>query len=98
MFRRFEDPGSTSVTIYIDDVPAAAQEGESIAAVLLRQPAIWARSSPISGQRRAPFCMMGVCFDCLAIVDGMFSVQTCLTPVRHGMRVERQCRRADGAR
>lgn len=34
MFRRFEDPGSTSVTIYIDDVPAAAQEGESIAAVL----------------------------------------------------------------
>jgi hypothetical protein len=38
--------------------------------------------------------MMGACFDCLAVVDGRPSVQTCMTPVRDGMRIERQ----DGAR
>jgi hypothetical protein len=34
--------------------------------------------------------MMGVCFDCLAIVDGASSTQTCLVPVAEGMCVERQ--------
>jgi hypothetical protein len=42
------------------------------------------------GRPRAPYCMMGVCFDCLAIVDGVPSTQTCRTAVREGMRVERQ--------
>ncbi|MFN3352857.1 MAG: 2Fe-2S iron-sulfur cluster-binding protein, partial [Brevundimonas sp.] len=39
---------------------------------------------------RAPFCMMGVCFDCMAEVDGVSSVQTCLVTVREGMSVARQ--------
>jgi hypothetical protein len=34
--------------------------------------------------------MMGVCFDCLATVDGVASTQTCLVTVRDGMAVERQ--------
>ena len=38
--------------------------------------------------------MMGACFECLAVVDGRPNVQTCMTPVRDGMRVRRQ----DGAR
>lgn len=32
---------------------------------------------------------MGVCFDCLATVDGETSVQTCLLEARPGMRIER---------
>jgi len=39
--------------------------------------------------------MMGVCFDCLAVVDDKPSTQTCLTIVSEGMRVERQERGAD---
>ena len=34
--------------------------------------------------------MMGVCFDCLAVVDGVASTQTCLVTVREGMQVQRQ--------
>jgi hypothetical protein len=34
--------------------------------------------------------MMGVCFDCLVIVDGVASTQSCLVTVQEGMRVERQ--------
>jgi hypothetical protein len=52
------------------------------------------RTTAVSGAPRGPYCMMGACFDCLAVVDGVAGVQTCLTPVRDGMRIERQ----DGAR
>ncbi|WP_439498531.1 (2Fe-2S)-binding protein [Bosea sp. (in: a-proteobacteria)] len=90
MFRKLHDPGPEAVTVYIDGVPAAAEAGETLAAVLLRQSEIWARTTPVSGAKRAPYCMMGVCFECLAEVDGVASVQTCLTPVKAGMRVERQ--------
>jgi hypothetical protein len=90
MFRKLHDPGVNGVTIYIDDAPIAAEAGESIAAVLLRQTTIWSRTTPVTKAKRAPYCMMGVCFDCLAEVDGIASVQTCLTTVREGMRVARQ--------
>ncbi|GGF47221.1 sarcosine oxidase subunit alpha [Aliidongia dinghuensis] len=95
MFRKLHDPGlsnegAEAVTIYIDGTPVAAEAGESIAAVLLRQSDAWTRTTPVSGSPRAPYCLMGVCFECLAEVDGVGSVQTCLTPVKPGMRVVRQ--------
>jgi D-hydroxyproline dehydrogenase subunit gamma len=90
MFRKLHDPGADAVTIYIDGEAFAAEAGESLAAVLLRQPEAWTRTTPVSGSRRAPYCLMGVCFECLAEVDGIASVQTCLTPVKAGMRVARQ--------
>ncbi|MDR5664870.1 (2Fe-2S)-binding protein, partial [Burkholderia cenocepacia] len=34
-----------------------------------------------------PFCMMGVCFDCLVEIDGVPNVQGCMTPVADGMQV-----------
>ena len=89
MFRRLHDP-SPSITLSIDGVAVHAQPGETVAAVLLRTPPFHARTTMLSGARRAPYCMMGVCFDCLAVVDGERSVQTCLTEVRDGMTVTRQ--------
>ena len=55
-----------------------------------RQQAPASRTTPVKESPRAPYCMMGVCFDCLAIVDGVASTQTCLVTVREGMRVQRQ--------
>jgi D-hydroxyproline dehydrogenase subunit gamma len=34
--------------------------------------------------------MMGVCFECLAEVDGVANRQGCLTAVREGMQIARQ--------
>jgi predicted molibdopterin-dependent oxidoreductase YjgC len=34
--------------------------------------------------------MMGVCFDCLVVIDGRPNQQACMVTVRDGMRVERQ--------
>jgi D-hydroxyproline dehydrogenase subunit gamma len=90
MFRKLHEPTQNAVTLTIDGAAVTAEAGESVAAVLLRQSPPWSRTTPVSQSRRAPYCMMGVCFDCLAQVDGEASVQTCLTTVRDGMRVERQ--------
>ena len=36
--------------------------------------------------------MMGVCFDCLAEIDGVANRQSCMIEVRPGMRIRRQMR------
>ncbi|MBY5324285.1 (2Fe-2S)-binding protein [Rhizobium leguminosarum] len=90
MFRKLHKPEQGELRIFIDGVEVAAEAGESVAAVLLRQAESWSRLTPVMGAKRGPYCMMGVCFDCLAEVDGMSSVQTCLTTVQDGMRVVRQ--------
>lgn len=90
MFRKLHEPGAATVTIHIDGVAVQAERGEPVAAVLLRQAEPWSRTTPVGQSRRAPYCMMGVCFDCLAEIDGVSSVQTCLTPVCDGMRIARQ--------
>lgn len=90
MFRKLHEPGAASLTLTIDGQPVSAEPGETVAAVLLRQASAASRSTPVNESPRAPYCMMGVCFDCLAIVDGVASTQTCMVTVREGMRVERQ--------
>jgi hypothetical protein len=90
MFRKRQSVTQDRVTITIDGIEIEAEAGEPAAAVLLRSESCRAGTHPVSGQPRAPYCMMGVCFDCVAIVDGVASTQTCLTPVRNGMQISRQ--------
>jgi len=90
MFKKLPEPGAATLSLYLDGQPVEAEPGETVAAVLLRQPTLASRTTPVNESPRAPFCMMGVCFDCLAIVDGVASVQSCLVTVQEGMRIERQ--------
>ncbi len=89
MFRKLHE-FEAGITVFVDDVATTAEPGESVAAVLLRQEKPWSRLTPVSESPRTAYCMMGVCFDCLAEVDGTASVQTCLMPVCDGIRVNRQ--------
>jgi len=89
MFRKLHSPGPDAVTITVDGVAVIAERGESVAAVLMRLPDAWARRNPATSAKRAPYCMMGVCFDCLATVNGVPSLQTCLQMVEDGMVVTR---------
>jgi hypothetical protein len=66
-----------------------ARPGDSVAAALLAAGVNRFRDTPVTGTPRAPWCMMGVCFDCLVEIDGIASRQACLTPVAEGMRVRR---------
>jgi hypothetical protein len=86
--------GSTDLTIWFQETAIPARAGDSIAVALLAAGITTTRTTPVSAAPRGPYCMMGACFECLAVVDGRANVQTCMTPVREGTRVERQ----DGAR
>lgn len=90
MFRKLPNRDRKSVEFTIDGQAVDAVEGEMVAGVLARLDPLYARTNPVSGDRRAPYCMMGVCFECLVKIDGESSVQSCLVPVREGMKVERQ--------
>ena len=45
------------------------------------------RRAVVSNTPRAPFCMIGNCYECLVEVEGKGLVQACLTEVSEGMRV-----------
>jgi hypothetical protein len=89
MFRRLQ-PIANAATIFFDDHPIPCQVGESVAAALLGAGVEVFRSTPVSGEDRMPYCMIGVCFDCLVEIDGLADRQACLVSVTHGMRVRSQ--------
>jgi hypothetical protein len=68
----------------------SAYEGETVAAALL---AAGHRILGYTHRGSAPrgyFCGMGLCHDCLMIVDDVRDVRTCTTAVREGLRIETQ--------
>jgi hypothetical protein len=66
--------------------------GASAAAAVLAAGFASIRTTPVEGSERAPYCMMGVCFDCLAEIDGVANRQSCMIEVRPGMQINRQMR------
>ena len=90
MFRRLPELGRTAVPFTIDGRPATGRAGDTVAAALLGAGVDTCRTTPVSGRPRAPYCMMGVCFDCLVTIDGIANRQGCLVPLQAGMRVEIQ--------
>jgi len=77
------------VSLTLDGRPVTAYEGESVAALLLAEGHVAMRITP-GGAPRGVFCGMGVCFDCLVVVDGVPNTRACVTWVREGMAVARQ--------
>jgi D-hydroxyproline dehydrogenase subunit gamma len=90
MFSRRPEPQAPMLRLRVDGVAVLALSGDSVAAAMLAAGLVACRDTAISGAPRAPYCMMGVCFDCLVSIDGVPNRQACLTPVRDGMQVVRQ--------
>lgn len=94
MFRRLLEAGR-AVDFTIDGRAAKAGETDSVAAALLANGVLACRTSAVSDAPRAPYCLMGVCFECLVTIDGTPNRQGCLVRVRPGMRVETQAGRPE---
>ena len=90
MFRRSDQDNRPPVQIFVDGVAVAAREGDMVSAALFASGLDMRRATAVSGAARLPYCMMGVCFDCLVIIDGVGNRQGCLVPVAEGMQVEIQ--------
>ena len=90
MFQPLHKPTGPKVTISFEGRAIEAPAGTTVAAAVLGAKDGPTRKSPISGQPRAPFCQMGVCFECLMKINGQPNRQACMTLVEDGMTVERQ--------
>ena len=97
MFKRLTEVGAP-VAITVDGRQIAAQAGDTVAAALIAAGIDHCRTTPVSGAPRAPYCLMGVCFECLVTVDGIGSRQGCLVPVRDGMAIETQAGKREAGR
>ena len=76
------------IRIFVDGEPIRAIAGETVATALLANGFTVFRISPRKQAPRAPFCFMGACQECVVRIDGHL-MQSCMTPVKGGMRIER---------
>jgi D-hydroxyproline dehydrogenase subunit gamma len=90
MFKRSDRDKRPPVQLFVDGIAIAAREGDTVSAALLASGRDMRRATAVSGAPRLPYCMMGVCFDCLVTIDGVGNRQGCLVPVADGMQVEIQ--------
>lgn len=79
-----------TISFDFDGQDIEARLGDSVASALLLAGVRITRTTPISGASRAPYCMMGTCFECLMTIDGQPDRQACLIMAKSGMKVQQQ--------
>ncbi|APW40168.1 NAD(FAD)-dependent dehydrogenase [Rhodoferax koreense] len=93
LFRPLAQAGASTaktVSVTLNGAPLQLPSGTSVAAALLSAGVQRFRNSPVSGEGRAPYCMMGVCFECLLEIDGVPNRQGCLVALEAGMAIRTQ--------
>lgn len=90
MFRKRPDSLAATVSVTVEGGDIRVPEGVSAAAAMLLAGLTSTRETPVAGAPRAPYCLMGVCFDCLAEIDGQPNRQSCMVTVAPGMAIRRQ--------
>jgi hypothetical protein len=90
MFRPRLDAPSATIAVEVEGRTVLVPAGASAAAAVLLAGLPSLRDTPVRGTERAPYCLMGVCFDCLAEIDGVPNRQSCMIAARAGMRIRRQ--------
>jgi hypothetical protein len=78
-------PGNARpVTIFVDGVPITGVRGQTIAGVMLSAGIESWRRTSVGDRPRGVFCGIGVCFDCLAVVNGLSDVRACQRRAEEG--------------
>ena len=61
-----------------------------MAAALLAANQRTLRKTRFNNNERGVFCGIGVCFDCLVVIDGITNQRACLIEAKPGMKVQTQ--------
>lgn len=64
--------------------------GQSVAAALLAANQRTLRKTRFNNNDRGVFCGIGVCFDCLVVIDGITNQRACIIEAKPGMKVQTQ--------
>lgn len=77
-------------TLVFDDEPIPFRPGQTLGAALIAHGIVSWRSTRLNAAPRGLFCGIGVCFDCLIVVDGVPNRRACLTLAQEAMVVHSQ--------
>ena len=89
MFRPVMTTIGKPVEFQYEDEIITAIDGDNVAAALLKAGKIQFRTAK-KHDTRGPYCMMGVCFECLVEIDGRPNQQACQAMISDGMQIRRQ--------
>jgi aerobic-type carbon monoxide dehydrogenase small subunit (CoxS/CutS family) len=81
---------SATTTFTFDGAPITFLPGQSIGAALAAHGLTTLRRTRVGHRPRGLFCGIGICFDCLVVVDGRPGQRACLVPACSGLTVETQ--------
>ena len=90
MFRPRPEIPAATIAVEVEGRIVLVPAGASAAAAVLMAGLSSIRETPVGANERLPYCMMGICFDCLAEIDGAPNRQSCMVAARPGMRIRRQ--------
>ncbi len=94
MFKRLDEAQRQAqgapVRVTVNGAELQCRAGDGVAAALFAGGVQACRDTAVAEVPRGPYCMMGVCYDCLVTIDGQANQQGCMTAVRDGMKIERQ--------
>ena len=79
-----------SFRIDVDGVSIPAYEGETVATAILAHGRRVLRRTRLKDSPRGLFCGIGVCYDCLVVIDGTPNLRACMAPAVPGLRVQTQ--------
>jgi predicted molibdopterin-dependent oxidoreductase YjgC len=90
MFKQLPSNDVETVQVILNGQEVQVPQGTTVAAMALIHGLRHTRTMPVSQSKRAPFCMMGVCYDCLMVINGKANQRACATYVKNGMQVDTQ--------
>ena len=82
-------PAGDDISFFFDDRPVTAKAGQSLAAALTAAGILSLRHTA-NNRERGIFCGMGVCQDCLVVVDGAPNQRACTLKITRPFRAARQ--------
>jgi hypothetical protein len=75
---------ASTVTIVVDGAEMTGVLGQTLAGVMLSADVVAWRRTSFGDRPRGVFCGIGVCFDCVAVVNGLAEVRVCQRRARDG--------------
>ncbi len=90
MFKQISNSPVETVEVTLNGQKIQVSQDMTVAAMALTQGLRYTRTTSVSDSKRSPFCMMGVCYDCLMVIDGKANQRACATYIKKGMQIETQ--------
>ncbi|MGE4595281.1 MAG: (2Fe-2S)-binding protein [Gammaproteobacteria bacterium] len=90
MFKSIKHSQDELITIYFEGRALSVPKDHNVATALLGAGINNFRKTTPNHESRGPYCMMGLCFDCLININGVDNQQSCIIQVYDGMKIKRQ--------